>query len=80
MRHACERAEIEPAITFHILRHTYASRLAMRGVPLNVIAKQLGHSDTRMTEKHYAPWISVRQQRLDSFMLPVVCGKKKNAA
>ena len=54
MRHACERADIEPAITFHILRHTYASRLAMRGVPLNVIAKQLGHSDTRMTEKHYA--------------------------
>src|SRR5437763_10578628 len=54
MRDACERAEIEPAITFHILRHTYASRLAMRGVPLNVIAKQLGHSDTRMTEKHYA--------------------------
>jgi len=54
MRHACQRAGIEPAITFHILRHTYASRLAMRGVPLNVIAKQLGHSDTRMTEKHYA--------------------------
>jgi integrase len=29
-------------------------RLAMRGVPLNVIATQLGHSETRMTEKHYA--------------------------
>ena len=26
----------------------------MRGVPLGVIAAQLGHSDTRMTEKHYA--------------------------
>jgi integrase len=26
----------------------------MRGVPLNVIAAQLGHSDTRITEKHYA--------------------------
>jgi integrase len=54
MRDACEAAGIEPAITFHILRHTYASRLAMRSVPLNVIANQLGHSDTRMTEKHYA--------------------------
>jgi integrase len=54
MREACEAAGIEPAISFHILRHTYASRLAMRGVPLNVIANQLGHSDTRMTEKHYA--------------------------
>lgn len=28
--------------------------LAMRGVPMGVIAAQLGHSDTRMTEKHYA--------------------------
>ncbi len=48
------RAKIEPAATFHILRHTYASALAMRGVPMGVIAAQLGHSDTRMTEKHHA--------------------------
>jgi len=26
----------------------------MRGVPLAVIAAQLGHADTRMVEKHYA--------------------------
>jgi hypothetical protein len=26
----------------------------MQGVPFGVIARQLGHSDTRMTEKHYA--------------------------
>jgi hypothetical protein len=26
----------------------------MRGVPMAVIARQLGHADTRMTEKHYA--------------------------
>lgn len=51
---ACARAKIEPAATFHILRHTYASSLAMRGVPMGVIAAQLGHADTRMTEKHYA--------------------------
>jgi integrase len=51
---ASARAKIEPAPTFHILRHTYASALAMRGVPMGVIAAQLGHSDTRMTEKHYA--------------------------
>ncbi|TPV99384.1 MAG: Tyrosine recombinase XerD [Beijerinckiaceae bacterium] len=51
---ASARAKIEPAATFHILRHTYASALAMRGAPIGVIAAQLGHSDTRMTEKHYA--------------------------
>lgn len=51
---ACKIAEIKPAITFHDLRHTYASALAMRGVPLQVIATVLGHSDTRITHKHYA--------------------------
>jgi integrase len=50
---ASTAARIEPSINFHGLRHTYASRLAMRGVPLAVIAAQLGHSDTRMVEKHY---------------------------
>jgi integrase len=53
MREACARAKIAPAITFHILRHTWASHAAMNGVPLMVVAKNLGHSDTRMVEKHY---------------------------
>lgn len=51
---ACKAAKINPAIGFHVLRHTYGSTLAMRGTPLAVIAKQLGHADTRMTERHYA--------------------------
>jgi integrase len=51
---ACERASIKPAVSFHVLRHTHGSTLAMRGVPLGVIAGQLGHADTRMTEKNYA--------------------------
>ena len=51
---ASARAKIDPAATFHILRHTYASALARRGVHMGVIAAQLGHADTRMTEKHYA--------------------------
>lgn len=51
---ACVAANITPPVSFHELRHTYASRLAMRGVPMGVIAAQLGHSDTRMTERHYA--------------------------
>jgi integrase len=50
---ACERAKIVPAVSFHVLRHTYGSWLAQRGVPLQVIAAALGHSDTRITHKHY---------------------------
>jgi site-specific recombinase XerD len=51
---ACENAEIRPAISFHELRHTYASHLAQAGVDLLAISKLLGHADTRITARHYA--------------------------
>jgi integrase len=54
MAEACRAARITPSAGFHILRHTAASHLVMSGVPLNVVAHNLGHADTRMTEKHYA--------------------------
>lgn len=54
MRAACKRAKIEPAISFHILRHSHGSALASAGVPMAVIAEQLGHAGTRMTERHYS--------------------------
>jgi integrase len=47
-------AEARPLHCFHILRHTYATHLLQTGAPLPVIAANLGHSDTRMTERHYA--------------------------
>jgi integrase len=53
MRKACARANIVPAINFHGLRHTWASLAVMNGVPLMVVAKNLGHRDTRMVEMHY---------------------------
>jgi integrase len=54
MRDACVHAQIEPPVSFHILRHSYASLLTKAGVPLQVVASALGHADARMTEKHYA--------------------------
>ncbi len=53
MNDANARAKIKPPINFHGLRHTWASLATMAGVPLLVVAKNLGHSDTRMVEKHY---------------------------
>jgi integrase len=50
---ACERANIDPPINFHQLRHTWASHSVMNGVPLMVVAKNLGHRDTSMVEQHY---------------------------
>jgi integrase len=49
---ACARAQIRPAINFHGLRHTYASHAVMNGMPLVVLARNLGHTSTRMIERH----------------------------
>lgn len=54
MAEAVGRAKIKPAIGFHGLRHTYASQCAMNGMPLLILAKNLGHRDTSMVERHYA--------------------------
>ena len=53
MAEAVKRARIKPEISFHGLRHTWASLAVMNEVPTMVVAKNLGHSDTRMVEKHY---------------------------
>jgi integrase len=53
MAAAVKRAKISPPISFHGLRHTYASLAIMAATPLQVVATNLGHTDTRMVEKHY---------------------------
>jgi integrase len=53
MAEANERAKLKPPITFHGLRHTWASLSVMSGMPLMVVAKNLGHASTGMVEKHY---------------------------
>jgi integrase len=54
MDDASSNGKVTPAATFHDLRRTYGARLAIRGVPMAVIAEALGHKDERITRKHYA--------------------------
>jgi integrase len=54
MAEAVKAAKIPSPNSFHILRHTYASYYLMNGGTLEGLAKQLGHSDTRMTIRTYA--------------------------
>ena len=49
----CKAARIEPALGFHQLRHTWASHAVMAGMPLVIVARNLGHADTKMVETHY---------------------------
>jgi integrase len=53
MRAAVKWAKITPSISFHGLRHTWASLAVMAGAPLMVVARNLGHANTTMVEKHY---------------------------
>lgn len=53
MKAACAAAQIKPAAGFLVLRHTWASLTVMNGAPLLVVAKNMGHSTTRMVERHY---------------------------
>jgi integrase len=39
------------------LRDTYASQLITCGVPLKYVSRQLGHSNTQVTERHYAKYL-----------------------
>lgn len=40
-------------ITMHSSRRSYVTALAVRGVPVEVIAKLAGHTDSKTTSKHY---------------------------
>lgn len=41
------------------LRHTFASQNLTAGISKEWIARQMGHSDTAMVDKHYGKWITV---------------------
>ena len=56
LREVRYRAGLRP-LTWHTLRHTFASDLAVRGVPLHLVQALLGHSaiSTTMRYAHVAP-------------------------
>jgi hypothetical protein len=54
IKDACKLAKVDPPLSFHVLRHSYASLLVEAGTPLAFVADALGHTDTGMVGKHYA--------------------------
>src|SRR5208283_4936746 len=49
----------------HQLRDMAAVEWLNAGIPLEEVSRLLGHASVRTTEKHYAPWVRSRQDRLD---------------
>ena len=48
----CSSLEIEPK-GFHVFRHTFGSRLAAAGVPIQTVSKLMGHDNILTTTKYY---------------------------
>ena len=49
---ALMRAAVDCTLRLHDLRHTFASRLVSRGVPLYDVSKLLGHQSISMTQRY----------------------------
>ena len=47
-------AQIKKHLTFHIARHTYATILLSLGAGIETVSKNLGHSEIKTTQAHYA--------------------------
>jgi integrase len=52
-RAVVNKANVGDGWTPNMLRHTAASLMADAGVPIEEVADQLGHRDTRMASLHY---------------------------
>ena len=49
--------------SFHTLRHTHASNLLSRGVPLPAVSARLGHADANVTARVYSHALPADDQR-----------------
>jgi integrase/recombinase XerD len=50
----------------HRFRDTFACELLLDGTPIENVAAFLGHSDVRITQKHYSAWVLARQERAEA--------------
>ncbi len=63
--------DIKP-ISVHKLRHTQASYLMAKKVPIEVVAKRLGHTDTNMIRKTYGHLLKETEEKGTSMILGLI--------
>ncbi len=72
---ALRTADVDPTTRIHDLRHTFASRLVSKGVPIFDVSKLLGHKSITMTMRyaHLAP------EAFESAIEKLECGTETDA-
>jgi integrase/recombinase XerD len=53
----------------HMFRHTFSIQMLLAGVPIEDVARLLGHSSIRTTEKYYSSWVKARADRLEEAVM-----------
>jgi integrase/recombinase XerD len=49
----------------HMFRHTFATDLLSRGIPIEDVSVLLGHRSVRITDAYYSHWVRARRDRLE---------------
>ncbi len=49
----------------HMFRHTFATDLLARGIPIEDVSVLLGHRSVRITDAYYSHWVKARRERLE---------------
>ena len=50
----------------HRFRDTFSVELLLAGVPMEEVSILLGHSNIKITQQHYSPWVRDRQLQLEA--------------
>ncbi len=71
-----QRADLSATLRFHDLRHSYATWLVSDGVPINDVARVMGHEQTSTTLDRYTHSTSDRDRRVlasfAAYTLPLI--------
>jgi hypothetical protein len=71
-------------VSLHSLRHTHASELLSKGVPIPTVAKRLGHANANVTLSIYAHALEADEMAAakiwDDAMADVISASRKTAA
>jgi integrase len=70
---ARDEAGIDSRLTFHSLRHAFASRCASRGIPIQTLSAVIGHRDIGVTQRVYVAFYG-RDAAEESFRLAMSGG------